>query len=127
MTNNNRLHEQKGCNVIRKSLEENYNAIVTANYEALTQLLEQVCIGFEVCLLLYCNIFQYYAFAFVINFMVHEMPFASYGWVKQLILEKAPSYPLYLKKAYSVYVTFGLLNFVTLMVITIVMSSSFLD
>lgn len=37
-----RLHVQKGCSVIHKSLEENYSAIVAANYEALTQLLEQV-------------------------------------------------------------------------------------
>lgn len=37
------LRPCKSRSVVHKSLEDNYGAVVVANHEALTQLLEQVC------------------------------------------------------------------------------------
>lgn len=38
------LRACKTRSVVHKNLEDNYGAVVVANHEALTQLLEQVCL-----------------------------------------------------------------------------------
>merc|ERR1712241_405384 len=38
-----RLSMRKGRSVVHKNLEDNYGAVITANHEALAQILEQVC------------------------------------------------------------------------------------
>ena len=37
-----RLSMRKGRSVVHKNLEDNYGAVITANHEALAQILEQV-------------------------------------------------------------------------------------
>lgn len=38
-----RLSMRKGRSIVHKNLEDNYGAVITANHEALAQILEQVC------------------------------------------------------------------------------------
>ena len=34
---------RKGRSIVHKNLEDNYGAVITANHEAIAQILEQVC------------------------------------------------------------------------------------
>ena len=38
-----RLSMRKGRSIVHKNLEDNYGAVITANHEAIAQILEQVC------------------------------------------------------------------------------------
>ena len=46
-----RLSIRKGRSVVHKNLEDNYGAVISANHEALAQILEQVKQGFLFILL----------------------------------------------------------------------------
>lgn len=35
---------KKGRSIVHKNLEDNYGAVIVANHEALTQVVEQVCL-----------------------------------------------------------------------------------
>ena len=39
----NIIENNRGRSVVHKNLEDNYGAVISANHEALAQLLEQVC------------------------------------------------------------------------------------
>ena len=52
-----RLSMRKGRSIVHKNLEDNYGAVITANHEAIAQILEQVAKIFKKYLFLHCEIF----------------------------------------------------------------------